>query len=82
MPGLGLQALHDGVVQMPFGGEVAVHRPLADARAFGDGPERQVPPVPGVERVHQFAARGDDALPRLRGLLLSRAVVVAAPVPY
>jgi hypothetical protein len=65
-------------VKVAFGGEVAIHRPLADACTFGHRPERQVAPVPAVEGVHEFAARGDDPLAGLAGLLGPRAVVVPA----
>ena len=66
-------------MQMSFGGEVPVDGTLADARPFGHRLERQISPVPGVERVHQFAAGRDDALPRLGRFLLTRPVVVGAP---
>jgi hypothetical protein len=65
-------------VQVPLGREVAIDRPFADARPVGDGPERQVAPIPAVVFVHQVTAGGDDPFPRLRRLLLTRAVVVVA----
>ncbi len=82
MPASDSKLRHDGVVQVTFGREVAIHRAFAYACAFGDGPKGQVAPTPAVEFVHQLAARGDDALPRLRRLLLTRAVVVAASSSY
>ena len=48
-----LQPGHDRVVQVPLGGEVPVDGALADAGAFGDGPEGQLVPVPGGESVDQ-----------------------------
>ena len=62
--GLFLEPRHDRVVQVPFGGEVAVHRAFADAGAFGDGAERERVPVPRVELVHELRACGHD---RARG---------------
>ena len=78
MPGVVLEARHHRVVQVPFGGEVPVDRALADAGALGDGAERQLPPVPAVEPVHQVGARGDDALTCLGGLEPARRAVVPA----
>jgi len=79
---LGFQARHDGVVQVPFGREVAIHRAFPYAGTLGDGTEGQVAPTPAVVFVHQLAACGDDPLPRARRLLQTRTVVVAAPSPY
>ena len=41
-----LEPRHHRVVQVPLGGEVAVHGALADAGAFGDGAERERVPAP------------------------------------
>ena len=49
-----LQAAHNRVVQVPLGRKVPVHGPLADLGSLGDGPERQVVPVPGGESVDQL----------------------------
>ncbi len=76
--GLRLESLHHRVVQVSLGGEVAVHRALADACPFGDGAECQLPPVPRVEPVGQLGARADDPVAGLGGLLPPRGAVVAA----
>ena len=60
--GFFLEPRHHRVVQVPLGGEVAVHRSLADAGALRDGAERERVPLPRVELVDEGRTGGDDPL--------------------
>ena len=73
------ESLHHGIVQVPHGGEVPVHRALAYPGAFGHGSVGESLPVPAGELVDEVGSSRDDALPGFGRLLLSyRGVVTAA----
>lgn len=76
-----LQALHDRIVQLALVGEVPVDGALADPGALGDGPERQLPPVPGLQGADQRGALRDDPVARLGRALAAQRAVVPAPGP-